>query len=63
MARFDLLGSLGRFWARLERVWRAVVDRLRRRHRKLQAEVRHLGEELREFVDDLKWIWTPPSIV
>jgi len=58
-----LFDRIGWMWGRVEAGWRAVMRRLRRRQRQIQAEVRHLGEELREFVDDLAWIWTPPSIV
>ena len=48
-ARFRFLSWLGRTWGRVETFFGSIVTRLRRRRRRLEAEARLVGAEVRQL--------------
>ncbi len=62
-ARFRFLSWFGRTWGRVETFFGSIVTRLRRRRRRLEAEARLVGAEVRQLgvqiwdkVDDLPFV-------
>ncbi len=62
-ARFRFLSWLGRAWGRVELVWAKLGARFRQRRRRLEAEARLVGAEVRQIgvqiwdkVDDLPFV-------